>query len=336
MIEGRDESANSRLSDVGVVAIGRNEGGRLIRCLRSALRDAPCVIYVDSGSSDGSPSVAEALGQHVLELDLSVPFTAARARNAGFERLMVIAPETHFVQFVDGDCEISPEWMATARAHLVANTRTAGVFGRRRERHPEASVYNQLCDEEWDIPPGDVRSCGGDVMMRVSAFREAGGYRDALIAGEEPELCVRLRGQGHVIVCLSAEMTLHDAAMRHVGQWWRRTVRSGHAYAEVAHLHGAPPEKHWVRESRRIWIWGFMIPLGVLGSFFTLGPLGLATALIYPAQVMRLFARYRASSRVPLAKAFFQVLGRFAEVMGAVRFQLGRFSGKASDIIEYK
>lgn len=336
MKESRYETADSRLSDVGVVAIGRNEGERLTHCLNSALRDAPCVIYVDSGSRDGSPSAAEALGASVHELDLSVPFTAARARNAGFAKLLAIAPEIQFVQFVDGDCEISPEWLATARSHLATNDRTAAVFGRRRERHPDASVYNQLCDEEWNVPPGDAKSCGGDVMMRVSAFREAGGYRDTLIAGEEPELCVRLRGHGHTIVCLPVEMTLHDAAMLYFSQWWRRTVRSGHAYAEGAHLHGGPPEKHWVGETRRIWIWGFMIPGAVALSVFAFGPLGLSTALIYPAQVMRLSARHRASSHVPLTKAFLQVLGRFAEMTGAMRFYLGRLSGIDSGIIEYK
>lgn len=331
-----DSRGDPRLSDVGVVAIGRNEGERLTRCLRSALRDAMHVIYVDSGSSDGSSSVARSLGASVLELDLSVPFTAARARNAGVAHLMAIAPETQFVQFVDGDCEISPGWLATARAHLAKETRTAAVFGRRRERHPDASVYNRLCDEEWDIPPGEVKYCGGDVMMRVAALREAGGYRETMIAGEEPELCVRLRLQGRAIVCLPAEMTRHDAAIRYFGQWWRRTVRTGHAYAEGAHLHGGPPMKHWIAESRRIWLWGLAIPLAIVVSFFAFGLLGLSAVMIYPAQVLRLFARYRAISRVPLAKASLQILGRFAELVGAMRFHLGRLSGAASAIIEYK
>ncbi|MEO0678525.1 MAG: hypothetical protein AAFZ02_13325, partial [Pseudomonadota bacterium] len=49
---------------------------------------------------------ARALGAEVVELDLAIPFTAARARNAGFRALLARAPELDFVQFVDGDCEL--------------------------------------------------------------------------------------------------------------------------------------------------------------------------------------------------------------------------------------
>src|SRR5438270_7605806 len=84
---------------VGVVAIGRNEGERLRACLVSARRDCAAVVYVDSGSSDDSVALARPLGVHVVELDLSTPFTAARARNEGFARLQQVEPDRDFVQF---------------------------------------------------------------------------------------------------------------------------------------------------------------------------------------------------------------------------------------------
>src|SRR3982074_2080568 len=62
------------LSNLGVVVIGRNEGHRLITCLDS-LSDALTVIYVDSGSTDRSVQAAQDRGIHVVELDLSIPFT---------------------------------------------------------------------------------------------------------------------------------------------------------------------------------------------------------------------------------------------------------------------
>jgi GT2 family glycosyltransferase len=174
------------------------------------------------------------------------PFTAARARNEGLARLLEGGP-LDYVQFIDGDCALQPGWIDTAQAFLDENPQAAVVHGRRRERYPEATVYNQLCDWEWDRPPGQAISCGGDAMMRVAAFQAVGGYDPHLIAGEEPELCVRLRAAGWQIWCLDAEMTLHDAAMTRFGQYWRRARRAGHAYAEGAAMHGAPPERHGVR-----------------------------------------------------------------------------------------
>ena len=86
------------MSRVGVVAIGRNEGERLRRCLQSLDPRAQPVVYVDSGSSDGSPKLARSMHVDGVDLDLDIPFTAARARNAGFEQLLKIAPEIEFVQ----------------------------------------------------------------------------------------------------------------------------------------------------------------------------------------------------------------------------------------------
>src|SRR5690349_9304100 len=147
---------------IGVVAIGRNEGERLRACLVSARRDCNAVVYVDSGSSDDSLSLARSLGVHVVELDLSIPFTAARARNEGFAKLKQVDPQIEFVQFVDGDCEIIAGWIERARTQLAAMPKAAVVCGRRRERFPDASIYNRLCDMEWNTPIGQTKSCGGD------------------------------------------------------------------------------------------------------------------------------------------------------------------------------
>lgn len=160
---------------VGVVAIGRNEGERLKRCLRSALAETERVVYVDSGSTDGSVEFAAGVGVEVVTLDTSVPFTAARARNEGIRRLLGRWSEVGFIQVVDGDCEFAPGWIARAAEFLVEHPRCAVVCGRRRERTPESSVYNRLIDLEWDTPVGDAKSCGGDAMFRRDAFEAVGG-----------------------------------------------------------------------------------------------------------------------------------------------------------------
>ena len=315
---------------VAAVVIGRNEGARLLACLASVLGAADPVIYVDSGSTDGSPEQAAALGAEVVALDLARPFTAARARNAGLAALAARGEAPPYVQFVDGDCALRSGWLEAARDFLDAHPDVAAVCGRRRERFPEASVYNRLCDWEWATPPGAARACGGDALFRRAALDEAGGYRDGLIAGEEPELCLRLRARGWRIWRLDAEMCWHDAGMTRFSQWWRRARRAGYAFAEGAALHGAPPERHWVAETRRALLWGLGVPgLALLGGLAFAPAAALALAL--PAQALRI-ARREGGGRAGWERGVFTVLGKVPEALGVMEY---RFRKRAR-LIEYK
>jgi GT2 family glycosyltransferase len=326
------------MSRVGIVAIGRNEGERLRRCLESVVGKADIVVYVDSGSVDGSVEMARSLGVAVVELDLSIPFTAARARNTGLARLLEIDPRIEYVQFVDGDCEVVDGWLDRAQQELNANPEVVVVCGRRRERFPDASIYNRLCDIEWDTPVGEAKACGGDAMMRVAAVQQVGGYNPQLIAGEEPELCVRLRQKGGKILRVDAEMTLHDAQMTRFGQWWKRMLRAGHAFAEGAWLHGAPPECHWVRESRRGLLWGLVLPgLALGGAWFTHG-WSLLLLIAYPLTAYRVFRSMKRSGLAgnqALLYAVFCTIGKFPEAQGQLRFYWGKLLGRRSKLIEY-
>lgn len=319
----------------GVIAIGRNEGERLKQCLRS-LSMSDQVVYVDSGSTDGSAAWAQTQGADVIELDLKIGFTAARARNAGFARLRELAPHLKFVQFIDGDCELMPEWPQKAIEFLGKHPRVCAVFGRRRERYPERSIYNQICDREWNVPIGEAQACGGDVMMRIDPFAAAGGYRDDFIAGEEPELCVRLRAAGWLIWRLDQEMTLHDAAITRFRQWWNRNVRAGYAFAQGSYIHGTPPERLWVWESRRALMWGLFFPLVCVIALVSFGLPGLVILLIYPVQVLRRMLRLPGSLRLRCKFASFELLGRFPEAFGQLKFIRHRMLGSANQIIEYK
>lgn len=319
------------------VAIGRNEGERLRGCLRSLLDRGVPIVYVDSGSTDGSIEYAQNHGVEVVKLDTSIPFTAARARNAGFERVVELAPDTAKVMFVDGDCEVEAEWLPTAEAFLDTHEEYAVVCGRRRERYPDASVYNYLCNDEWNTPVGDADSCGGDALMRTEAFTAVGGFNPGLIAGEEPELCVRLRASGWKVRRIDCEMTLHDANVTTFSQWWTRTRRGGHAWAELAAMYSDPPERHRVYKSRKTVLWGFVLPAAALASAPFTGGLSLALLLLYPTNVARIGMRLRREGeRRPWTIATFLMLAKFPEALGWLRYQTGRFTGKRSKLIEYK
>ena len=323
-------------TEIGVVAIGRNEGDRLRQCLESIGALAHHAVYVDSGSTDGSPEMARGLGVDVVDLDMGIPFTAARARNEGLRRLKQRMPGVRYVQFVDGDCEVVAGWMTTAAAFLDVHPRVAAACGRRRERHPENSVYNRLCDIEWNTPIGEAGGCGGDALMRADALGEVGGYRDAMIAAEDSELCVRLRLKGWQIWRLDAEMTVHDAAITRIGQWWKRAKRAGYAFAEGAVLHGALPERFFVRESRSALLWGAVIPLAIVASTLLAGPMALWAWMIYPLQVLKLFLRGSGGARARAERALFLTLGKFAEASGQLKYFAHRLSGTRGRIIEYK
>jgi GT2 family glycosyltransferase len=317
----------SRAPIVDAVVIGRNEGARLVACLASVRGQVRRLVYVDSGSTDVSVAVARAAGAEVVALDMALPFTAARARNAGLSVLAEAAPD--HVQLIDGDCVLDPGWIGAALAAFDRHPDAVVVCGRRRERFPEASVYNRMANLEWNTPPGQALACGGDALMRFAPLMAVGGFRDDLIAGEEPELCLRLARAGGQVWRIDAEMTMHDAGLLRFGQWWRRMVRAGHAFAEGAHLHGAGPERHWVRESRRALLWGVGLPVAVVGAGL-LHPMGWALALIYPAQVVRL------ARRGGWAWAGLTVIGRFAEARGALGYHAARLSGRRRGLIEYK
>ena len=322
------------------MAIGRNEGSRLRQCLMQAIGQVAWVVYVDSGSTDGSLELARSIGADTVELDLSIPFTAARARNEGFARLLQLVPDIEFVQFVDGDCEIVDGWIERAQSELAAKADVAAVCGRRRERYPAASIYNQLCDIEWDTPVGEAKACGGDSMMRVWAFQQVEGFNPALIAGEEPEMCVRLRQKGWKILRLDAEMTLHDAQMTSFAQWWKRAQRAGHAYAEGSWMHGSEPERHWVKETQSAWLWGLVLPALALGMALPTQGWSLLLLSAYPLATYRIYKYYVKHRDIKTKDAAIYalscVLAKFPHLQGQIQFHQRRLLGQQSKLIEYK
>jgi GT2 family glycosyltransferase len=333
--------------DLGMVAIGRNEGVRLRRCIESLSGRGMPVVYVDSGSTDDSVALARSMGVDVVELDMTRPFSAARARNAGFARLREMHPDLRFVMFLDGDCEIAPTWLDRARSEMEARPDAAVVCGRRREKFPEHSIYNRLVDLEWDTPVGEAIACGGDALMRADAFASVDGYDPTAIAGEEPELCQRLRSSGWTVWRIDAEMTAHDLAMTRFRQWWRRMYRCGYNGPDIqTRLPGKDqPFGHELARSR-LWAlhWPLALIIGTALAWFAFGPIagllvGLALLAIAPLRMLRIAAKAR--HRVDgwptaLAHGWFMVIGQFANVAGQAAYLVDRSRGRSGRLIEYK
>lgn len=326
---------------LGIVVIGRNEGERLKACL-AKLPNGPTTVYVDSGSHDGSVEFARGQGIDVISLTSDKPFTAARGRNTGIHRLLERHPDLEFVQTVDGDCLIDDGWLETGMAALETNPAAGVVFGSLREVNPDASLYNYLCDRSWNAPAGEAESCGGIAMHRVAAFGPAGGFDETLIAGEESDLCLRLKKAGWSVLSVDTAMGLHDAAIFEFSQWRRRMRRTGYAYAEHLARNGKASLPSWKKQVLRFSFWGLCLPLFLLITAFALFAAGqsllwlLLPLSLYPIQFFRIWMRERGKSRYAAQIALLAVYEKFAELGGALQFLIKSIAGNGSKIIEYK
>ncbi len=332
-----------------IVVIGRNEGLRLERCFASLDRIQKATgdfnaeadkikssVYVDSGSTDDSPNFARRRAIPVVHLD--DPFSAARARNVGFNTASEQNALVEFVQFIDGDCELCPGWIESAVEFLNQTPDCAVVCGVLSERNSHTSIFNRLCQLEWQKTPGPIQASGGIFMIRANAFRQVGGFKEDVVAAEDDELCLRLRQHNWKIYALDKPMAIHDAAMTRFSQWWRRANRAGLAYAHGNYLHGRN-ERHFSREVRSIWIWGFIVPILAVGLYWWTDGWSLLLLLAYPALILKVF-RYglgRGWSKGDSALyAFFAVLSKFPGVLGMLRFWLRKLFAIHPRIIEHK
>ena len=332
-------SAAARLDDVGVVVIARNEGERLLACLDSLRGETACIVYADSASTDGSPERARERGAEVVVLDAVRPLNAARGRNAGMARLTELHPGLEFVFFVDGDCRVEPGFLAAARAELRGDPGLGAVCGRRRELAPEASLFNRVVDSEWNTPVGEAETFGGDVLLRVRAVREAGGYDESMNQGEDPELAFRVRRAGWRIRRIQHDMTWHDVALLKASAWRRRHRRGGYAYAHGAALHWREPGRFNQRTLVSILGWGLALPLVVVLGFLPSGGLSFLLLAAYARLWLRVHKnrRERGDGREHAAiYATLITLGKLDEAIGVLQCAWALLRRRQALTVEYK
>lgn len=334
-------TANKKDRSLGFVVIGRNEGERLKAGLRALKVTCPecLVVYVDSGSTDDSVKFAGSLGLSVVELDMSVPFTAARARNAGFARLIELQPDLQFVQFLDGDCTVDPDWPDAAIGALQRDPRVAVVSGRRMEQHPDSSIFNTLMDIEWNTPVGETKAVLGDMCVRTDVFREVSGFQEDIISSEDFDICLRIRGAGYSIQRIGHKMSDHDANITRIAQWYKRSMRAGYGYANIYEIHGNGPDRFFRRELTRALLWGGITPLAFIVALISFPAVAALIALGYVLLIVRVaIRRYRSgdSPKLALVYAGLAYTGKVAELIGVFRYWKNRFLSRDHTLIEYK
>ena len=327
---------------ISVVVIGRNEGERLRPCLQSVFameRDnfQTEVIYVDSGSTDGSVARAQEMGAKAIALQPERP-TAALGRNAGWR-----AARGSIVLFLDGDTILHSRFVMDS-LHEFSSAEVAIVWGHRRELYPERSLYNRILDLDWIYRPGLTPYCGGDALFRRAALEETGGFEETLIAGEEPELCRRIGVLGYSILHVDRPMTGHDLAIIRWQQYWKRATRSGHAFVEVSERLRASGQSFWIEESKK----NRNRALVLLGLFSAAVVVSIGVASILPAlAVLLLFvalalrsswkARWKSNDVVALI--LYGVHSHLQQIpiyCGQLQYKWNQRKGRRAVLFEYK
>jgi glycosyltransferase involved in cell wall biosynthesis len=333
---------NSSVQPVlSVVVIGRNEGQRLARCFESIARikrvDVKEVIYVDSASTDCSAELASRYGAFSITIHPERP-TAAVARNTGWRRAA-----SDLILFLDGDTVLRPDFPRNAYDALSMDESIAAVWGHRREMHPERSIFNRVLDLDWIYRPGLTDFCGGDVLMRRIALVETGGFDDGLIAGEEPELCRRMRARGFKILHIDEPMTGHDLAIRHWGQYWKRALRAGHAYAEVSERFRNSNDSFWSSEQKANILRGSFWALSFTAASITIVRFGFVPFACWLGLLLLLSSRsgWRArwKSESLLTLLLYGIHSQVQQVpifIGQLTYAFEKSRSNRSRLIEYK
>jgi len=326
---------------VSVVIIGRNEGERLRRCLQSVnaadWQDlCPELIYVDSKSTDDSLRIAADAGAKCVILDDVSP-CAAKARNLGWK-----TAGGEFILFLDGDTELASGFVRAALVELKDATLCA-VWGHRRESNPDQSIYTRVLDLDWIYPAGRSLYFGGDVLVRRQALVQVGGFDGSLKAGEEPEMCARLRARGWQIEHLDIPMTKHDLAVRSLRGYALRCYRGGIAYAEVAHRMRTLGDGLWQREATRDLLHGvlyMLFPLLVLATFAIHAAAGIVLLALAGLVILR--TAWRCRWKAPgqpllcLEYAVHAHLQKLPAVAGQFAWRRAHARSREIELVEYK
>lgn len=326
---------------VGIVVIGRNEGERLRASLTSVSQLGYPVVYVDSGSTDDSVQLAEAYVSAVHTLDRSSPFSAARARNEGFDVITKQFPDLKYVQFVDGDCVVASNWFDAAIKVLEDKTSLSLVLGHRTELQPDLTIYNRLAAIEWNSPVGALTNFGcliGSFLIKVEVFRIMHGFKTNVIAGEDSELGVRMSLAGYKMEKIDHHMETHDANILVFSQWWSRAVRAGHAIGQRAYINGNTPVQDCVKERKSTIVWGVVMPLIFLLSLWLYPLVSLVILALYIVLFFKVH-KYSKSLGLNAKDAMIYtmsiVVGKFANGIGFLKFQMNTLR-KQYVLIEYK
>jgi general secretion pathway protein A len=343
---GQMREASPRFSGVkeqssitGVVVVASDNKTSPEAAIRSA-GDGRAIVFVAVGGAPDATAIAKGAGAVIAEGPERSFTPAGRARNAGYRQLKKIAPHLQYVQFVDAQTALDPDWITTAEKFMARRPEVSIVTGTIRPPPGLKISAAPMGARDHGDDEGEIQCVfGGSALMRVESFEAAGGFRGDLLTAETVDLCIRLRRRGARIWRLGEGMALCEPAPKS-GGWWAQGRQRGFDNAYCASLHGGPPERIGILDTVLAVLWGFLFPTAVvitalLGAFVATKlspatpPMLVAGAILAFGAgvfVFRMAASvvvrgvFRASS---WRAAFPAVMGRFPEFLGACKLWFG-------------
>jgi len=213
---------------LSVVIIGLNEAERIGECIdsvRIAVADIPDtdIVYIDSGSTDETVSIALSKKVRVFQLGKTQAPSPAAGRYVGS-----LVTSGRFIMFVDGDTIVAPGWIKPAielmmrDASIVMFSGTPCI-GRRGEKEVPAKVMHLGSRRQ-------VYEIGGDRAPIVSrqALDTAGNWNPFLSCREEADLAIRFRHYipgSQVVQCDQRTVHAPHYPIYHSGEYVRRLKR---------------------------------------------------------------------------------------------------------------
>lgn len=268
--------------EAGVLAVvpcldeERNIGRVLARLL--ADRCVARIVVADGGSTDATRAIvarAAARNDRVVLLD-----NPDRIQSAGINRAVARHGAGHrWFARIDAHCDYPPDYVSrlveagerTGSQSVVVSMRTmpgqgfsASAAAAQNSRLGTGGSAHRMESE------GSFVDHGHHALMRVAAFRRAGGYCENMPCNEDAELDVRLRRDGaHIWLEPSATIGYHPRGTP--GALWRQYYRYGIGRATTVRRH---------RERMRL---RQLVPLAVAPSVAALAAAPLAPILALPA-----------------------------------------------------
>jgi GT2 family glycosyltransferase len=227
----RPAVATANAPSMSVIVCTHNGAGTLSDCLEgvAALRYPNFeTIVVDDGSTDASAEIATLFGARVIRTENE---GLSAARNTG-----LAAAHGEIVAYVDDDARPDPDWLAYL-AMGFATTPHAAIGGPNVPppgdgrvascvaNAPGGPVHVLVSDTEAEHLPG----C--NMAFRRAALVAAGGFdRQFRVAGDDVDLCWRLRDRGETLGFHPAALVWHHRRGS-VRAFWRQQRGYGHAEA---------------------------------------------------------------------------------------------------------
>lgn len=324
----------------GVVIVGGDPKASPEAAIRS-VADGRTVVFAPLAPMPEAEAIARAAGAIVIENGGKALQTGGRARNAGYRQLKKLAPHIKYVQFLDADGIIDPDWITAAERFMERRPEVAVIDGAVRSRSGRRFPFATLSEQRRNETSGEIVTTASEgALVRASAFEAAGGFRGDLLSCDIEDLCIRQRRRGAHVWRLESDMMIREPRQASFSAWWSAALQRGFDKAYAMSLHGGPPERHGVAETAQAVIWGCVFPLAIavfagLGAFAAsmfapMTPAPFVAAAIVAAGVAVYLVKYLASvfrrgffRPSSWRNGFYAVFGRFGEFLGALRLWTG-------------